>query len=112
VRIDVAFTPAEAVSAHVGMTVVAGFDVGASPPEFAESPNARAVILSTTNGPATILSAAADSTLVRDCSGRTERADVRPARARGGRRVCAQVDVLATVPHFGRMVGSAAEIVS
>ena len=37
--------------------VVPGFDVGASPREFAESPRARTLILSTTNGTASILTA-------------------------------------------------------
>ncbi len=37
--------------------VVEGFDVGASPREFAEGPRARTLILSTTNGTATILTA-------------------------------------------------------
>lgn len=39
--------------------VVGGFDVGASPREFAEGPKARTLILSTTNGTATILAAVA-----------------------------------------------------
>jgi 2-phosphosulfolactate phosphatase len=39
--------------------VVEGFDVGASPREFATGPVARTLILSTTNGTATILTAAA-----------------------------------------------------
>jgi 2-phosphosulfolactate phosphatase len=38
--------------------VVEGFDVGASPREFAEGARARTLILSTTNGTATILAAA------------------------------------------------------
>jgi 2-phosphosulfolactate phosphatase len=38
--------------------VVDGFDVGASPREFAESPRARTLILTTTNGTRSILSAA------------------------------------------------------
>lgn len=38
--------------------VVEGFDVGASPREFAEGPRARDLILSTTNGTAAILTAA------------------------------------------------------
>jgi 2-phosphosulfolactate phosphatase len=38
--------------------VVEGFDVGASPREFAAGPRARSLILSTTNGTATILAAA------------------------------------------------------
>jgi 2-phosphosulfolactate phosphatase len=39
--------------------VVEGFDVGASPREFAQGPRARTLILSTTNGTAAILTAAA-----------------------------------------------------
>jgi 2-phosphosulfolactate phosphatase len=39
--------------------VVDGFDVGASPREFAEGPRAPALILSTTNGTSAILAAAA-----------------------------------------------------
>jgi 2-phosphosulfolactate phosphatase len=39
--------------------VVEGFDVGASPREFAEGPKASTLILSTTNGTAAILAAAA-----------------------------------------------------
>jgi 2-phosphosulfolactate phosphatase len=39
--------------------VVEGFDVGASPREFAEEPKARALILTTTNGTRAILTAAA-----------------------------------------------------
>ncbi len=38
--------------------VVEGFDVGASPREFAAGPKARSLILSTTNGTSTILTAA------------------------------------------------------
>src|SRR6188768_1340569 len=38
--------------------VVPGFDVGASPREFAAGPKARTLILSTTNGTAAILRAA------------------------------------------------------
>ena len=38
--------------------VVEGFDVGASPREFAEGPKAQTLILSTTNGTAAILTAA------------------------------------------------------
>jgi 2-phosphosulfolactate phosphatase len=38
--------------------IVEGFDVGASPREFAAGPKARTLILSTTNGTATILTAA------------------------------------------------------
>jgi 2-phosphosulfolactate phosphatase len=44
--------------------VVDGFDVGASPREFAEEPRARTLVLSTTNGTATILAAAARSETV------------------------------------------------
>ncbi len=39
--------------------VVEGFDVGASPREFAQEPKARALILTTTNGTRAILTAAA-----------------------------------------------------
>jgi 2-phosphosulfolactate phosphatase len=38
--------------------VVDGFDVGASPREFAQGPRARTLVLSTTNGTASILAAA------------------------------------------------------
>ncbi len=41
--------------------VVEGFDVGASPREFAQAPCARTLILSTTNGTAAILAAAASA---------------------------------------------------
>jgi 2-phosphosulfolactate phosphatase len=41
--------------------VVEGFDVGASPREFAQPPLARTLILSTTNGTAAILAAAASA---------------------------------------------------
>ena len=41
--------------------VVEGFDVGASPREFAQAPLARTLILSTTNGTAAILAAAANA---------------------------------------------------
>jgi 2-phosphosulfolactate phosphatase len=108
VRVDVAFTPAEQVSAHVGIVVdviratssiaqalasgyervlccaeidearvlrdelgdeavvggerdaivVDGFDVGASPREFAGPPKARTLILTTTNGTRAILTTA------------------------------------------------------
>ena len=108
-RVDVAFTPAERVSAHVGVVVdviratssiaqalasgyervlccaeideartlraelgaeavvggernaivVEGFDVGASPREFAGPPKARTLILTTTNGTGAILTAVA-----------------------------------------------------
>jgi 2-phosphosulfolactate phosphatase len=39
--------------------VIEGFDLGASPREFAEAPRAKTLILTTTNGTRTILSAAA-----------------------------------------------------
>ena len=39
--------------------VVEGFDVGASPREFAQEPRARTLILTTTNGTRAILTAAA-----------------------------------------------------
>jgi 2-phosphosulfolactate phosphatase len=114
VRVDVAFTPAEKVSAHVGIVVdviratssiaqalasgyervlccaeidearalraelgdeavvggernavvVEGFDVGASPREFAGAPKARTLILTTTNGTGAILTAASDCDVV------------------------------------------------
>jgi 2-phosphosulfolactate phosphatase len=114
VRVDVAFTPAEKVSAHVGIVVdviratssiaqalasgyervlccaeidearalraelgdeavvggernaivVDGFDVGASPREFAGSPKARTLILTTTNGTGAILTAASECDVV------------------------------------------------
>lgn len=113
-RVDVAFTPAERVSAHVGIVVdviratssiaqalasgyervlccaeidearswreelgdeavvggernaivVDGFDVGASPREFAGPPKARTLILTTTNGTRAILAAAAECDVV------------------------------------------------
>jgi 2-phosphosulfolactate phosphatase len=44
--------------------VVEGFDVGASPREFAQPPRARTLILTTTNGTRTILAAAARCELV------------------------------------------------
>jgi len=114
VRVDVAFTPAERVSAHVGIVVdviratssiaqalasgyervlccaeiddaralraelgdeavvggernaivVDGFDVGASPREFAGPPKARTLILTTTNGTRAILTAASECDVV------------------------------------------------
>ena len=113
-RVDVAFTPAEKVSAHVGIVVdviratssiaqalasgyervlccaeidearalraelgdeavvggernaivVDGFDVGASPREFAAPPKARTLILTTTNGTGAILTAASECDVV------------------------------------------------
>jgi 2-phosphosulfolactate phosphatase len=75
VRVHVVFTPAEqgaegvAIVAELGDDAVAGgeregvvvpgFDVGASPREFAAGAQARTLILSTTNGTASILTAAA-----------------------------------------------------
>src|SRR5690242_21738923 len=44
--------------------VVEGFDVGASPREFAEPPKARTLILTTTNGTGAILTAAAECDVV------------------------------------------------
>ena len=44
--------------------VVEGFDVGASPREFAQPPRARTLVLTTTNGTRTILAAAARCELV------------------------------------------------
>jgi 2-phosphosulfolactate phosphatase len=114
VRVDVAFTPAERVSAHVGIVVdviratssiaqalasgyervlccaeidearalreelgdeavvggernaivVDGFDVGASPREFAGPPKAGTLILTTTNGTRAILTAASECDVV------------------------------------------------
>lgn len=108
-RVDVAFTPEEEASAHVGIVVdvvratssiaqalaagyervlccgeidealelrrelgdeavvggernavvIEGFDVGASPREFAQAPRARTLVLTTTNGTRAILTAAA-----------------------------------------------------
>src|SRR3954469_5096232 len=158
--------------------VVEGFDVGASPREFAEGPKAPTLILTTTNGTLAILTAAArcDVVLVGSLLNLSALADA--ARAEGGDvaivcsgfkgsfalddaycagrivealageptdaaiaagviaarwpdaldglnartygppgleediRFCAQVDLLATVPRFSRMVGAAAEIVA
>lgn len=45
-------------------TIVAGFDVGASPLTFAEKPEAPTLILSTTNGTSAILAAAEHSSTV------------------------------------------------
>ena len=158
--------------------VVDGFDVGASPREFAQAPKARTLILTTTNGTRTILTAAARCEVVllgsllnlsavvdaaraaggdvailcsgfkgafalddAYCAGRYvqalagERSDAAiaadvvaahwptplaglNARAYGPPGLeadieyCAQVDLLATVPRFERMVGDAAEIVA
>ncbi len=158
--------------------VVDGFDVGASPREFAAGPKAPTLILTTTNGTRAILTAAerCDMVLLGSLLSLTAVADA--ARAEGGdiaivcsgfkgdfalddaycagRLVdalggeptdaaiaasvlarawptaldglnartygppgleadiehCAQVDLLATVPRFARMVGAAAEIVA
>jgi len=158
--------------------VVEGFDVGASPREFAEGPKAATLILTTTNGTRAILTAASrcDVVLVGSLLNLSALADA--ARAEGGDvaivcsgfkgsfalddaycagrivealageptdaaiaagviaarwpdaldglnartygppgleediRFCAQVDLLATVPRFSRMVGAAAEIVA
>jgi len=158
--------------------VVPGFDVGASPREFAAGPRARTLILSTTNGTATILTAAArcrtvlvaalvnlravadaarvagdgvaifcagfKGTFALDdayCAGRFvqelagERSDAAiaaellarsfpsalegltartygPPGLEADIAYCAQENVLATVPRFARMVGTAAEIVA
>jgi 2-phosphosulfolactate phosphatase len=158
--------------------VVEGFDVGASPREFATTPRAKTLILTTTNGTRTILTAVARcevvllgsllnlSSLVRAaraaggdvavicsgfkgafalddayCAGRIvaeldgERSDAAiaaevvagawptPLDGLNARtyglpgleadiEFCAQVDLLDTVPRFGRMVGTAAEIVA
>ena len=56
-RASSATRPSSAASATA--VVVEGFDVGASPREFAAGPLARTLILSTTNGTAAILTAAA-----------------------------------------------------
>jgi 2-phosphosulfolactate phosphatase len=158
--------------------VVAGFDVGASPREFAAAAKARTLILTTTNGTRAILTAAARCEIVligsllnlsavvgaargaggdvailcsgfkgtfalddAYCAGRIvaaldgERTDAAIAAevvaakwpdAHEGLRArtygppgleadiefCAQVDLLAMVPRFARMVGAAAEIVA
>jgi 2-phosphosulfolactate phosphatase len=158
--------------------VVEGFDVGASPVEFAAGPAARTLILSTTNGTSAILIAAAacETVLIGSllnlsplaaaaraagddvvvycagfkggfaiddayCAGRIvaelpgERTDAAraaellaatfqsPAEGFAARTYgppgleadiafCAQVDLLATVPRYARMVGPAAEIVA
>jgi 2-phosphosulfolactate phosphatase len=173
---------ARALRAVVGgernAVVVEGFDVGASPREFATAPRAKTLILTTTNGTRTILTAVARcevvllgsllnlSSLVRAaraaggdvavicsgfkgafalddayCAGRIvaeldgERSDAAIAAEVVARawptpldglnartyglpgleadiEFCAQVDLLDTVPRFGRMVGTAAEIVA
>jgi len=64
--------------------VVEGFDVGASPREFAQVPKARTLILSTTNGTATILAAAARCDTVLVGSLLNLDAVCAAARARGG----------------------------
>ena len=158
--------------------VVEGFDVGASPREFAAGAKARTLILTTTNGTRAILTAASRCDIVllgsllslsalvacvREsggdvaivcsgfkgafalddayCAGRIvqalegEESDAAVAarvlaerwpRALDGLNArtygppgleadiehCAQVDLLATVPRFSRMVGTAAEIVA
>jgi 2-phosphosulfolactate phosphatase len=158
--------------------VVDGFDVGASPREFAEGPKARSLILTTTNGTRAILtavercdvvllgsllslSAVADAARAEGggvaivcsgfkgdfalddayCAGRlvdalggepTDAALAASVLARAWPTAleglnartygppgleadiehCAQVDLLATVPRFARMVGGAAEIVA
>ena len=158
--------------------VVEGFDVGASPREFAAGPRAATLILSTTNGTSTILTAVSRCELVlvgsllnlgavcdaarahggdvaifcagfkgtfafddAYCAGRIveelggERSDAADAAARiaasfaspldglnartygppgleADIEYCAQVDLLRVVPHFARMVESAAEIVA
>ena len=156
--------------------MIEGFDVGASPREFARAPLARTLILTTTNGTRTILTAAArcDVVLIGSllnlsaiaaesrrpggdvaiicsgfkgafalddayCAGRIvdalggDRSDAAiaasvlaarwpspldglnartygPPGLEADVEFCAQVDVLQTVPRFGRMVGTAAEI--
>jgi 2-phosphosulfolactate phosphatase len=156
--------------------VVEGFDVGASPREFAAGARARTLILTTTNGTRTILTAASRCDVVLIGSLLNLNAVVEAARVEGGDvaiicsgfkgafalddaycagrivqglggvrsdaaiaaelvaraypepleglnartygpsgleadiAFCAQVDLLATVPRFARMVGTAAEI--
>jgi 2-phosphosulfolactate phosphatase len=158
--------------------VVEGFDVGASPREFAQAPRAKTLILTTTNGTRSILTAASRCEVVllgsllnlsavaaaaREtggdvaiicsgfkgafalddayCAGRIvaalggERSDAAiaaeviasawpdpleglnartygPPGLEADIEFCAQVDLLATVPRFARMVGHAAEIVA
>jgi 2-phosphosulfolactate phosphatase len=64
--------------------VVGGFDVGASPREFAQAPKARTLILTTTNGTRTILTAAARCEVVLLGSLLNLSAVVDAARAAGG----------------------------
>ena len=64
--------------------VVDGFDVGASPIEFARGPRAPTLILSTTNGTAAILTAAERSEIVLLGSLLNLSAVVRAAREAGG----------------------------
>jgi 2-phosphosulfolactate phosphatase len=64
--------------------VVEGFDVGASPREFARGPRARTLILSTTNGTSSILVAAERCDVVLLGSLLNLDAVVRAARAAGG----------------------------
>src|SRR5205814_7674145 len=63
--------------------MVEGFDVGASPREFAEGPRAPTLILSTTNGTAAILTAAGRCETVLIGSLLNLRAVVSAARAAG-----------------------------
>jgi 2-phosphosulfolactate phosphatase len=134
VRVDVAFTPAEEASAHVGIVVdviratssiaqalasgyervlccaeiddaralreelgdeavvggernavvVEGFDVGASPREFASGARARTLVLTTTNGTRTILTAASRCDVVLVGSLLNLSAVVAEARREGG----------------------------
>ena len=64
--------------------VVEGFDVGASPREFAQEPKARTLILTTTNGTRAILTAAARCEVVLLGSLLNLSALVRAVRAAGG----------------------------
>jgi 2-phosphosulfolactate phosphatase len=64
--------------------VVDGFDVGASPREFAQEPKARTLILTTTNGTRAILTAAARCEVVLLGSLLNLSAVVRAAREAGG----------------------------
>ena len=65
--------------------VVEGFDVGASPREFAGAPKARALILTTTNGTRAILTAAARCEIVL-LGSLLNLSRARARSARGGRR--------------------------
>jgi 2-phosphosulfolactate phosphatase len=72
------------VAGERNAVVVEGFDVGASPRAFAAGPRARTLILSTTNGTAAILTAAARCETVLVGSLLNLRAVAAAARAAGG----------------------------